>query len=130
MYWIIICVIAIVVFAFLAKFFSSDRFKWNNGVYIASIGAICGVVVFILVLVAMICTKVNYHRFEIQIEIQRAQYQELINKDFTNPDNIILIEDIVNINEELSHMQASKICYKNWSLYPERVLDIQPIGLE
>lgn len=81
-----------------------------------------------IMLIVILCIRIDYNKFEAQIEIQRAQYEQLIEKG--NSSEVILIEDILSINQDLSEMKASRLTYNNWSLYPERVLDIQPIGLE
>ena len=129
-YWLIISIVGITILVFLAIFLGSDKFLWSNGATIGFGCSIGGILLFIIILGLVIFTRVDYNRFETRIEIQRTQYQELISEDFENPNNILLIEDIIDINKELSGKQASRISYNNWSLYPERVLDIKPIGLE
>ena len=85
-------------------------------------------VVSAVILFAIICVRVNYNVFETQVELQRAQYQELIERE--NDSSVILVEDVIALNRELSEKKASRMYYNNWSLYPERVLNIEPIGLE
>lgn len=118
-YWFIICSALIVFCIIEATIIRND---------VLDIVAFALVLVTIIVILATIVVRVNYNKFETQIELQREQYQELIERE--NNSSVILVEDIIVLNRELSEKKASRMYYNNWSLYPERVLDIKPIGLE
>jgi len=88
-----------------------------------------------IILVCCIVTFLGFNKFEYEIELRRAQYETLMSEDYNplfndNVYNVYIVEDIISLNKELTGMKASRMYYNNWSLYPERVLDIQPIGLE
>lgn len=59
--------------------------------------------------------------------IQKETYSQ-INFN-TNENSINLITDIINANDTLTSYQALKKLYGDFSVIPERVLDLTPIGI-
>lgn len=75
-------------------------------------------------------TIVEYNQFEIKYEIQQEMfvaYQENLPEVASN---IVYVADIMEINQELAGYQTSKQYWGWWSCIPDRVLELQPVGLE
>ena len=91
----------------------------------------CGCVLWILGLIflfIMFCSWLDYSQFEKQYEIQKEQYEMFVDSDITE-ENISYIFDFMETNKRLSGYQANVKWLKDFSPYPERVLDLEPIGL-
>lgn len=98
--------------------------------WIAALGAgLCGATTLVILLVALIYSM-EYKNFEASFEIQRQTIAALTENNDINSDNLLYMADMVEANKQLAEMQASKRNWKNWSMYPDRVLDIKPIGLD
>lgn len=126
--WMIVALIAAMLFVMLRivsiKVFGHE-YDW-----IAALGAaFCGVTALAILLVA-ISYSMEYKNFEASFEIQRQTIAALTEKNNINSDNLLYMADMVEANKQLAEMQASKRNWKNWSMYPDSVLDIKPIGLD
>lgn len=126
--WMMVAVIAAVLFVMLLivsiKVFGHE-YDW-----IAALGAaFCGVTTLVILVVA-ISYSMEYKNFEASFEIQRQTIAALTEKNNINSDNLLYMADMVEANKRLAEMQASKRNWKNWSMYPDGVLDIKPIGLD
>lgn len=126
--WMIVALIAALLFVMLLivsiKVFG-HKYDW-----IAALGAaFCGATTLVILLVA-ISYSIEYKNFEASFEIQRQTIAALTENNDINSDNLLYMADIVEANKRLAEMQASKRNWKNWSMYPDRVLDIKPIGLD
>lgn len=126
--WMIVALIAAMLFVMLLivsiKVFGHE-YDW-----IAVLGAaFCGVTALGILLVA-ISYSMEYKNFEASFEIQRQTIAALTEKNNINSDNLLYMADMVEANKQLAEMQASKRNWKNWSMYPDSVLDIKPIGLD
>lgn len=126
--WMIVALIAAMLFVMLLivsiKVFGHE-YDW-----IAALGAaFCGVTALVILVVA-ISYSMEYKNFEASFEIQRQTIAALTEKNNINSDNLLYMADMVEANKRLAEMQASKRNWKNWSMYPDRVLDIKPIGLD
>ena len=98
--------------------------------WIAALGAsLCGATTLVILLVAL-TYSMEYKNFEASFEIQRQTIAALTENNDINSDNLLYMGDMVEANKQLAEMQASKRNWKNWSMYPDRVLDIKPIGLD
>lgn len=75
----------------------------------------------------IITVRVGYIEFEQKFMIQKETYSQ-INFN-TNENSINLIADIIDANETLTSYQALKKLYGDFSVIPERVLDLTPIGI-
>lgn len=126
--WMIVALIAALLFVMLLivsiKVFGHE-YDW-----IAALGAaFCGATTLVILLVA-ISYSIEYKNFEASFEIQRQTIAALTENNDINSDNLLYMADMVEANKRLAEMQASKRNWKNWSMYPDRVLDIKPIGLD
>lgn len=126
--WMIVALIAAMLFVMLLivsiKVFGHE-YDW-----IAALGAaFCGVTALGILLVT-ISYSMEYKNFEASFEIQRQTIAALTEKNNINSDNLLYMADMVEANKQLAEMQASKRNWKNWSMYPDSVLDIKPIGLD
>lgn len=126
--WMIVALIVALLFVMLLivsiKVFGHE-YDW-----IAALGAaFCGATTLVILLVAISCS-IEYKNFEASFEIQRQTIAALTENNDINSDNLLYMADMVEANKRLAEMQASKRNWKNWSMYPDRVLDIKPIGLD
>lgn len=126
--WMIVALIAALLFVMLLIVsikVLDDEYDW-----IAALGAaFCGATTLVILLVA-IAYSMEYKNFEASFEIQRQTIAALTENNDINSDNLLYMADMVEANKQLAEMQASKRNWKNWSMYPDRVLDIKPIGLD
>lgn len=126
--WMIVALIAAMLFVMLLIVsikVLDDEYDW-----IAALGAaFCGATTLVILLVA-IAYSMEYKNFEASFEIQRQTIAALTENNDINSDNLLYMADMVEANKQLAEMQASKRNWKNWSMYPDRVLDIKPIGLD
>lgn len=75
----------------------------------------------------IITIRIGYIGFEQRFMIQKETYSQI--NLTTNENNIYLITDIMETNETLTSYQALKKLYGDFSVIPERVLDLTPIGI-
>ena len=126
--WMIVALIAAMLFVMLLIVsikVLDDEYDW-----IAALGAaFCGATTLVILLVA-IAYSMEYKNFEASFEIQRQTIAALTENNDINSDNLLYMADMVEANKQLAEMQANKRNWKNWSMYPDRVLDIKPIGLD
>lgn len=126
--WMIVALIAALLFVMLLIVsikVLDDEYDW-----IAALGAaFCGATTLVILLVAIVYSM-EYKNFEASFEIQRQTIAALTENNDINSDNLLYMADMVEANKQLAEMQASKRNWKNWSMYPDRVLDIKPIGLD
>lgn len=121
-FWVSIIILCIVTFIFCVIYCR----KSSSDVFI--IGAIAsGVLTFIIGLTVLVCWM-EYINFENSFAIQQDFYQEIIESDSPLND-VYLTADIINANQELTKFQASKKIYGPFTVVPDRVLDITPIGI-
>lgn len=126
--WMMVAVIAAVLFVMLL--IVSIKVLDYEYDWIAALGAaFCGATTLVILLVAL-AYSMEYKNFEASFEIQRQTIAALAENNDINSDNLLYMADIVEANKQLAEMQASKRNWKNWSMYPDRVLDIKPIGLD
>lgn len=126
--WMIVALIAALLFVMLL--IVSIKVLDYEYDWIAALGAaVCGVTSLVILLVAIVYSM-EYKNFEASFEIQRQTIAALTENNDINSDNLLYMADMVEANKQLAEMQASKRNWKNWSMYPDRVLDIKPIGLD
>lgn len=81
---------------------------------------------FIIIVIAyFICVQVEFKTFTGKYELQKELYSTI-----SIEDNFVATSNIVEINNELFEMQASKRQFGNWSMVPEEVLNFEPIGIK
>lgn len=126
--WMMVALIAAMLFVMLLivsiKVFGHE-YDW-----IAALGAAFYGVTTLVILLVAISYSMEYKNFEASFEIQRQTIAALTEKNNINSDNLLYMADMVEANKRLAEMQASKRNWKNWSMYPDSVLDIKPIGLD
>lgn len=126
--WMIVALIAALLFVMLL--IVSIKVLDYEYDWIAALGAaVCGATTLVILLVAIVYSM-EYKNFEASFEIQRQTIAALTENNDINSDNLLYMADMVEANKQLAEMQASKRNWKNWSMYPDRVLDIKPIGLD
>lgn len=96
------------------------------GIGIFSMIGICASVVILL---WAPFTVLEYNQFEVKYEIQQEMFTAYKENIPEVAGNITYIADIVEINAEIADYQASKQYWDWWSCLPDRVMDLEPIGL-
>ena len=125
MYWFIVAAIALVVAIGTGKYFNKDGdFFTNAPIGIVPMVAYLYAIVF-FILICAICDSVDFKTFEAKYELQKELYSVV-----STADNYIATANIIEINDQLFNFQAGKKQFGNWSMIPERVLDMEPIGIE
>ena len=126
LYWSIILFICIIIFIIsLIAFHKSD---WDSTLYFASTFLI-GIVAFFIALV-MLVTVCEYRNFLASFEAQRTIITQMSQSHQFNDDTLIYVADIIDANQKLAEIQGSKKAWGGWSMYPDSVMDVVPIGLE
>ena len=122
LYWGIILFICIIVFA--ASLMASDKSTF----YLIST-LLTGMVAFIIAL-AMLLTTCEYRSFLASFETQRTIITQMSQSHQFNDNTLIYVADMIDANQKLAEMQGSKKAWGGWSMYPDSVMDVVPIGLE
>lgn len=126
LFWFLIGTIAVVIG--IALFILATYISYEYDLY-AQIGGVIFIFVAIFSFLIPTVNRCEYRCFEKQFEIQKAQYEILVENDELN-DNINYIFDMLESNRELAKYQAAKKTYGFASAIPDRVLDIKPIGIK
>lgn len=124
-FWSIFNIISIIISIGLIVWGTIDS---NDLVLILGV-AILGA--FIIILIAQIAGYCTYLSFEEAFEIQRNNFEAFSSDPnlMTDIAKLQLIVDIMEINKDLANYQADKNIFGFFSIYPERVYSIQPIGM-
>lgn len=122
LYWSIILFICIIVFVI------SLKASWDSTLYFAS-AVLTGMVAFIIALV-MLLTTCEYRSFLASFETQRTIITQMSQSHQFNYNTLIYVADIIDANQKLAEIQGSKKVWGGWSMYPDSVMDVVPIGLE
>lgn len=126
LYWGIVLFICIVVFVVSLK--ALNKSCWDSTLYLVST-LLTGMVAFIIALV-MLLTTCEYRSFLASFEIQRTIITQMSQSYHFNDNTLIYIADMIDANQELAEIQGSKKAWGGWSMYPDSVMDVVPIGLE
>ena len=118
----ILCTILCIVFIKLSMKIEYDNF------YHVLCATICGVSAF-LIFVGVSAERLEYNKFERSLEIQRNVIEQIYDER-NILDYIFYIADIVDANAQLADYQASKEYYGTFTIVPDRVMDIKPIGVK
>ena len=123
-FWIILALIflAYAVVIFIIKDCDYD-FGWTLSALIS-----CAIVFGLLL--GSIANRVDYNKFEKAFEIQKEQFNMIAEKGNIGNSEYIYVIDAINSNKQLAEYQASKSLWGFASTIPERVFDIEPIGIE
>lgn len=126
LYWSIILFICIIVFTVSLTMSCKnhwDSISWGSGVFASSITA------FIIAAV-MLITVCEYRSFLASFETQRTIIAQISQTYQFNDNTLIYVADMIDANQELAKIQGSKKAWGGWSMYPDSVMGIVPIGLE
>ena len=126
LYWGIIIFICIIVFVVSLKALNKSR--WDSILYFIST-LLAGAVAFVIALV-MLVTTCEYRSFLASFETQRTIITQMSQSHQFNDDTLIYVADMIDANQKLAEMQGSKKAWGGWSMYPDSVMDVVPIGLE
>lgn len=118
----ILCAILCVVFVKLSMKIGDDNF-WQG-----LCAALCGVSAF-LIFGVVSSERLEYNKFERSLEIQRNVIEQIYDERNILDYNFY-IADIVDANAQLADYQASKEYYGIFTIVPDRVMDIKPIGVK
>ena len=77
----------------------------------------------------LIGVRNDYNKFERSFEIQRAYIEEIAAADPDADMSLIYMADMIEANQQLANYQAAREVNGFFSLIPERVFDIDPIGV-
>ena len=105
--------------------FLSRKYPYSNLLCIGTV--FTGIAIFIIAIV-ILCLRTDYNQFEMEYSIQSSMYEQLSVSDISK-DNLFYIMDIFSCNKKLTEYQARHIYYGIASLIPDRVMELQPIGL-
>lgn len=125
-FWLIFGFIGLAAGIYLLVISFKDNFKWEC---IAMIAGLILIAVGIIAPIVVVDTSINYNQFEISFELQREVYHDIQENDNWYPD-IYNVADVITSNKELCDYQARRKLYGFFSIIPERVLDIKPIGVD
>lgn len=116
----VLLIYGVVIFA--TKDFDDD-FGWFMTGVVACGLAIC----FTLVTFG---TRTTYIEFEKAFEIQKTQFEAIAESGAMDDSKYVYVVDAINSNKELAEYQASKATWGFVSALPDRVFDIEPIGVK
>lgn len=126
LYWGIILFICIIVFAILLIKFGKSC--WDS--VACFVGALfSGIAVFFIAL-TMLLTTCEYRSFLASFETQRTIITQMSQTHQFNDNTLIYVADMIDANQKLAEIQGSKKAWGGWSMYPDSVMDVVPIGLE
>lgn len=126
LYWGIILFICIIVFVVSLR--ALTKSYWDSTLYLVST-LLTGMVAFIIAL-AMLLTTCEYRSFLASFGTQRTIITQMSQSHQFNDDTLIYVADMIDANQKLAEIQGSKKAWGGWSLYPDSVMDVVPIGLE
>lgn len=90
---------------------------------------VIGVICIILGCIALVCVGTiiaDYNTFEVSFETQR----EILNMIDINTSDVTFIADIITDNKILANYKARNELFGFFSLIPDRVQNITPLGIE
>lgn len=122
----IILFICIIVFVVSLK--ALNKSCWDSTLYLVST-LLTGVVAVIIAL-AMLLTTCEYRSFLASFETQRTIITQMSQTHQFNDNTLIYVADMIDANQKLAEIQGSKKAWGGWSMYPDSVMDVVPIGLE
>lgn len=102
----------------------------KSGSEIYAFGAIVSSFIAFFIALAMLVTVCEYRSFLASFETQRTIITQMSQSHQLNDDTLIYVADMIDANQKLAEIQGSKKAWGGWSLYPDSVMDITPIGME
>lgn len=125
-FWLIVGFVGLAAGIYFLVISFKDDVKWE---YIALIAGIVLIIVGAIVLITVADTRINYNLFETSFKLQQEVYHDIQENDNWYPD-IYNVADVMTANKELCDYQARRKMYGFFSIIPEYVLDIEPIGVD
>ena len=122
-FWIIVA--AIIICASIICFYFLYR---NENLFGCFLGGIFGIGLVLVILLSILGSYFSYIQFEKTFDIQKTQYEQIAKTEKIS-DYVFVIEAL-DVNKELARLQASKETYGILSTIPNRVFNIEPIGIE
>lgn len=119
-------ILFICIIAFVVSLKALNKSCWDSTLYLVST-LLTGMAAFIIAFV-MLLTTCKYRSFLASFETQRTIITQMSHQ--FNDDTLIYVADMIDANQKLAEIQGSKKAWGGWSLYPDSVMDIVPIGLE
>lgn len=126
LYWGIILFICVI--AFVVSLKALNKSCWDSILYFTSM-LLAGIAAFVIAL-TMLVTTCEYRSFLASFETQRTIITQMSQSNQFNDNTLIYVADIIDANQKLAEIQGSKKAWGGWSLYPDSVMDVVPIGLE
>lgn len=123
-FWFSLAIILIILSIISAIIYRKNN-TWENSHWVL-ISIFSAFIAFIIILVPIL-RRLEYIEFIKSFEMQRTIYNEIIEKDFKDNINVV---DILNVNQKLSDYKADYTTYNIFTVIPESVMDIKPIGLD
>lgn len=124
-FWIFIITICVIACIISIIYIKKSKFS-NDALMLFSL--LSGIMSFLITII-VVCCWMDYINFEHSFVIQKQTYEEIAASE--NPINdLYLTIDIIGANAELADYQASKNIYGPFTIVPDRVLDITPIGVD
>lgn len=126
LYWGIILFICIIVFVVSLK--ALNKSCQDSILYFTSM-LLAGIAAFVIAL-TMLVTTCEYRSFLASFETQHTIVTQMSQSNQFNDNTLIYVADIIDANQELAEIQGNKKAWGGWSMYPDSVMDVVPIGLE
>lgn len=126
LYWGIILFICVIICAVSLK--ALNKSCWDSTLYLVST-LLTGTAAFVIVL-AMLLITCEYRSFLASFETQRTIITQMAQSNQFNDNTLIYVADMIDANQKLAEIQGSKKAWGGWSMYPDSVMDVVPIGLE
>lgn len=126
LYWGIILFICII--AFVVSLKALNKSCWDSILYFTSM-LLVGIAAFVIAL-TMLVTTCEYRSFLASFETQRTIITQMSQSNQFNDNTLIYVADMIDANQKLAEIQGSKKAWGGWSMYPDSVMDVVPIGLE
>ena len=101
---------------------------WDSTLYLVS--TLLTAIVALIIALAMLLTTFEYRSFLASFETQRTIITQMSQSHQFNDNTLIYVADMIDANQKLAEIQGSKKAWGRWSMYPDSVMDVVPIGLE
>lgn len=125
MFWIIFSIVLLVAAVVCLVLYLHDSYEYEWMLIVVILGFVTG----LLVLLAACCTRADAFAFIRSMEIQR-EYLAMMQE--ANPElnsNVLYVADILDANQELAEMIATKERYGFFSVIPNEIFDVLPLGV-
>lgn len=111
---------------FVVSLKALNKSCWDSTLYLVS--TLLTAIVALIIALAMLLTTCEYRSFLASFETQRTIITQMSHQ--FNDNTLIYVADMIDANQKLAEIQGSKKAWGGWSMYPDSVMDVVPIGLE